>query len=182
MHYENSTNLLHLLQKCRSLTTFHAFLCCNSLSPHNWYCQLNWQQVLFSKLWLFFPPHPKKTRNIIPFLRSWCKSSKPECYCLHMFKCFCGLHRSPRLKHATAVWTPKDATNTVISTWKDSLYICFVSEIHNIIYQSVDVQCLRMYSNITCCFVCQKSSLTRAKVDHQYITWYIFTGSTFMLN
>lgn len=67
MHYENSTNLLHLLQKCRSLTTFHAFLCCNSLSPHNWYCQLNWQQVLFSKLWLFFPPTLKRLGISFPF-------------------------------------------------------------------------------------------------------------------
>lgn len=32
---------------------------------------------------------------------------------------------------------------------KDSLYVCIVEEIHNIICQSVDTQCLRIYSNIT---------------------------------
>lgn len=79
---------------------------------------------------------------------------------------------SRRLKHVTAAWAPKDATNTVTAARKDGFST--MQEVHTV-YRSVGVQCLRRCSDITCRRFPSQVCGWAGRNGRLAFMWYIFT-------
>lgn len=98
---------------------------------------------------------------------------------VHMFLCPTPI---PSLTHIKAVRQVQKMPLKLWSLCGETLYVfalCKNKKNHNTICQSVSVQCLRIYSNITLCFVLSLKSvlwMKQAKITYPCITKYIYSS------